>query len=316
MKGKRRKKDVAEFNAHLMDNLIFLHEELRTFSYRHGGYTAFKIFDPKPRDIHKASVRDRLLHHAIHRVLYPYFDKKFIFDSYSSRLGKGTHRAVNRLRALFYKASRNNTATCWVLKCDVRKFFASIDHGILLSVLRKFIADQNIFNLLQKVIGSLSCRGEGVGLPLGNLTSQLFVNIYLNELDRFIKHKLKVKYYLRFADDFVILDAEKERLEKTLKSIEEYLRMELRLELHPKKVSIGTFAAGVDFLGTVNFVGHRIMRTNTKRRMFRKLSQRQEDLVAEIIDADAYDRSLQSYLGILKHLNGYKLRQKLLKINE
>ena len=125
LKGKRSKNDVQEFSFRLMDNILSLHNDLARHAYEHGAYKAFNISDPKPRNIHKATVRDRLLHHAIYRILYQFFDKVFIPDSYSCRKGKGTHKALNRFRAFAYKVSQNNTKTCWVLKCDVKKFFAS-----------------------------------------------------------------------------------------------------------------------------------------------------------------------------------------------
>src|SRR3989344_5697536 len=130
IRGKRKKSDVQEFSLKLMDNLFVLCEDLSSDKYKHGGYKAFNISDPKPRNIHKASVRDRLLHHAIYRMLYPFFDKMFITDSFSCRINKGTHKALNRFREFAYKVSKNNTKTCWILKCDIRKFFASIDHKV------------------------------------------------------------------------------------------------------------------------------------------------------------------------------------------
>ena len=207
--GKKNRRDVQEFSLRLMDNIFSLHRDLSNHIYWHGPYQAFKINDPKPRDIHKAGVRDRLLHHAIYRILYPFFDKIFIADSYSCRIGKGTHKAVNRFRNFSYKVSKNNTWICWVLKCDIRKFFASIDHDILVGILRKYIFTENIIWLLEKIIESFSSEEKGAGLPLGNLTSQLFVNIYLNEFDQFAKHKLKAKCYIRYCDDFVILSENK-----------------------------------------------------------------------------------------------------------
>src|SRR3989338_7502486 len=140
LRGKKNKKDVQEFQLHLMDNILSLHQDLKNKTYKHGGYMAFNISDPKPRNIHKATVRDRLLHHATHRILYPYFDRKFIFDSYSCRLNKGTHKAINRFRSFAYKASRNHTRTCWVLQCDVKKFFASVDHRVSLDILKRYIS--------------------------------------------------------------------------------------------------------------------------------------------------------------------------------
>ena len=193
LRNKRGRKDIEQFAAHLTDNIFDLHRKLQNKTYRHGGYTAFRINDPKPRDIHKASVVDRLLHHAIYRILYQHFDPKFIFDSYSCRRSKGTHRAINRFRQYALKVSENYTRTAWVLKCDIRKFFANIDHSILIDILRKRIPDEDVINLLKEVIGSFHTQGRpGVGLPLGNLTSQLLVNVYMNEFDHFLKRELKI----------------------------------------------------------------------------------------------------------------------------
>jgi RNA-directed DNA polymerase len=152
VRGKRNKKDVQEFQLRLMDNLISLHYDLATEKYRHGGYQAFKINDPKPRDIHKASVRDRLVHHAIYRSLYPFFDRTFIVDSYSCRIGKGTHKALTRFKKFAYVVSKNNSSTCWILKGDIRKFFANIDHDILKNILIEYVADKKILELLNEVI--------------------------------------------------------------------------------------------------------------------------------------------------------------------
>ncbi len=186
LRGKRGKPDVQDFKLRLMDNLMELHDDLIWKRYQHGGYKAFKIQNPKPRGIHKASVRDRLVHHAIYRVLYPEFDKRFIHDSYSCRRGKGTHKAMDRFRSKAYEVSQNHTRTCWVLKLDIRKFFASIDHRIFENILANAIADEDLLWLTNEIIDSFYSVRPGVGLPLGNLTSQLFVNTYMNEFDQFV----------------------------------------------------------------------------------------------------------------------------------
>ncbi len=307
-RGKRNKKDVQEFSLRLMDNIFSLHRDLVNHTYQHGGYQAFKINDPKPRDIHKATVRDRLLHHAIYRILYPFFDKVFSADSYSCRINKGTHKAVNRFREFAYRASKNNTKTCWVLKCDIKKFFANIDHKILVKILREYIPDEDIIKLLKDVIGSFSSEEEkNVGLPLGNLTSQLFVNIYMNKFDQFVKHKLKARCYIRYADDFVIFSENRNWLEKQVFAIQKFLESKLKLKLHPDKIFIKTVSSGVDFLGIVNFSDHRILRTKTKRRMFKKLSKKLKYLEEDLISEKSFNQSVQSYLGMLKHCNGYDI---------
>ncbi len=206
MRDKRRQGEVVEFSAHLLDNVLLLRRELTSRTYRHGPYRPEKINDPRPRDIHIAPVRDRLLHHAIYRIVYPYFDRTFIFDSYSCRRSKGTHLAFNRFREYARDASHNHTRTVWVLKCDIRKFFANIDHTVLKEILLRHIKDADTLRLLCTIIDSFHTKDRhGVGLPLGNLTSQLLVNVYMNEFDQFVKHELRVGHFVRYADDFVIL---------------------------------------------------------------------------------------------------------------
>ncbi len=280
-----------------MYHVLTLHHELATGTYQHGSYHHFKISDPKPRDIHKASVRDRLVHHAIYRVFYPHFDKHFIADSYSCREEKGTHKAMSRFRAFAYKVSHNNTRTCWVLKCDIRKFFASIDHPVLLAILARHLRDERTLALVTGIIQSFSSGTLGKGLPLGNLTSQLLVNIYMNEFDQFIKHTFKVKHYIRYADDFVLLSPDKNYLIHTVPYMELFLREELKLELHPKKLFLKTLASGIDFLGWVNFTDHRVLRTATKKRMFRALR------------GELKPEALTSYRGLLGHGNAFHLQK-------
>jgi retron-type reverse transcriptase len=295
LKGKRNKKDVQEFQYKFGDNLYSLHNDLANKTYQHGGYHAFNISDPKPRNIHKAQVRDRLLHHAIYRVLYPVFDNKFIHDSYSCRKERGTHRAIERFRRFTFKVGRNNTKTCWVLKCDIRKFFASIDQRILIQILENYIEDKEIIELIKIVTDSFTSTGEGKGLPLGNLTSQLLVNIYMNEFDQWMKHVMKAKYYIRYADDFVILSQDKDYLLELTPKIADFLEEHLKLSLHPDKVYIKTFASGVDFLGWVHLPDHRVLRTTTKNRMFKK-----------ILSLPSHNK-IQSFQGLLRYGNTEKL---------
>jgi retron-type reverse transcriptase len=298
--GKTKKTDVQEFQLRLSDNIFDLQYDLKNKVYSHSKYFAFKVNDPKPRDIHKASVRDRLLHHAIYRILYPFFNNTFIADSFSCRLGKGTHRAVKRLNYFYGKVSKNNTKQVWALKCDIRKFFDSINHEILLSILDSYIEDKEIMELLRKIISSFYKKEVGCGLPLGNLTSQLFVNIYMNVFDQFVKHKIRAKYYIRYSDDFIILSDNKKWLEGILIEINRFLSDRLKLSLHPNKVYIKTFSSGVDFLGWINFADFKILRKSTKKRMFRGL-----------LEKGFKKESVQSYLGLLSHGNEYKTRSKI-----
>ncbi len=291
---------MAEFILNFMDNLLALHQELAQKTYRHGPYFAFKINDPKPRDIHKASVRDRLVHNAFSRILCPFLDRYFIYDSYSCRLKKGTHRAINRLGGAGRKVSQNHTRTAWILKGDIRKFFANIDHTILKQILKRYIADTDILWLLEQLIDSFNTKGKiGVGLPLGNLTSQLFINIYMNEFDQYVKRILKIRYYLRYEDDIVILHERRAKLLQLIPILSTFLETKLKLTLHPEKLFLKTLASGVDFLGWVQFPYHRILRTATKRRMFRKLREKPSR------------ETIVSYLGMLRHGNTHKIVQSI-----
>jgi len=301
LKGKKSRKDVLEFERNLMTNILKLNSELSNKTYKHSDYQAFNISDPKPRSIHKAKVRDRLLHHALYRELYPFFDRTFIADSYSCRKNKGTHKAMDRFRVFSNKVSKNNTKTVWVLKGDIRKFFGSVDQKILIQIIKEYISDEDIISLLLEIIGSFQSTKKDVGLPLGNLTSQILVNIYMNEFDQFVKHKLKAKYYIRYADDFVIMSDKKEWLENLLPQIAKFLNERLKLSLHPDKVFIKTLASGVDFLGWIHFPDHIIVRTVTKRRMLKNIKQK-----------EGKKETVQSCLGLLIHGNAKKLSSSII----
>ncbi len=300
LRGKKKREDVAMFRLRLADNLSGLFFDLSKRTYCHGAYTKFTITDPKVREINKSVVRDRVVHHLLYTALCPYFDTKFIHDSYSYRLNKGTHRATKRFTKFIHTVSHNNSRACWVLKCDIRKFFASIDHRILQNILTRHIVDKDILRLLGIIIESFNTEGKnGVGLPLGNLTSQLLVNVYMNEFDQFVKHALKVKNYIRYADDFIFISSEKRELKLLLVRINSFLGEELKLSLHPNKVFIKTITSGVDFLGWVHFPNHRVLRTATKKRMFKRLSK------------NANLESIASYRGMLSHGNTYLLQKQI-----
>ncbi len=271
-----------------------LHSELKNRTYRHSNYTSFYITDPKLRHIHKAIVKDRIVHHAVYRVLYPIFDAGFIYDSYSCRIGKGTHKAVRRLEFFARKVSKNYTGSCFALKCDIRKFFDSVDHEVLKKIIKRKIGDDNALWLVNEIIGSYK-NEIGTGMPIGNLSSQLFANIYLNKLDQFVKHILRVKYYLRYCDDFVILSEDTFYSKSICVEVGQFLKENLNLNFHPQKIIIRKLRQGIDFLGYVVLPHYIVLRTKTKRRMLKRVNSCNFD----------------SYLGLLKHCNGYKLEQKI-----
>lgn len=312
-KGKENKIDVQKFFLDLENNIFDLYRNIKNESYSHSNYESFFICDPKLRHINKAAVIDRVLHHSIVRNIEPLFEKSFIFDSYSSRVGKGAHRAVKRLRKLFLKTSRNRTRTIWALKCDIKKFFDSIDHEILIRLAKEKIKDKRLMVIIEKVIRSYHGK-SGKGVPLGNLTSQLFSNVYLNKFDHFVKRKLKIKYYVRYADDFIILDCDKNKLEKIVNVFDEFLNQNLELKIHPNKISIRKLNQGVDFLGYIIFPTHIVLRTKTKRRMMRKIRKRKLEMEMGVISQHAFNQCVQSYFGMLTHCRGRDIGNEIEKI--
>ncbi len=310
VKGKRNKKDVREFAFRLEDNLFELHKRLKHKTYRHGSYEDFYVQDPKRRHIHKARVADRIVHHLLYKYLYEIFDKTFIYDSYSCRLEKGTHKAVKRLEKFTRKVSRNYTRSCWVLKLDIKKFFASVDHKILLGLLKEKIKDKDILNLLENVITSFN-EEYGKGIPLGNLTSQIFANIYLNELDKFIKNNLKIKYYIRYADDFILLTENKDSIASYIDISYKFLSEELKLKLHPDKIIIRNLKWGIDFLGYIVLPHYILVRTKTRRRIFNKIDAKIEDVKKDSIFLISFSRSVNSYFGVLKHSSSFILQNRI-----
>lgn len=310
IKGKKKRKDVAEFAKNLDAELFNIQHLLADKKYKHGSYYSFYVYDPKKRHIHKAEVRDRVVHQALVNVLEPIFEPQFIFDSYASRENKGTHRAVRRLQYFARKVSKNYTKNCFVLKCDIKKYFDSINHDILLRIIGKTVNDSEILWLAEKIIKSFE-SAPGSGLPLGNVSSQIFANIYLNELDQFIKRKLCIKYYIRYNDDFVILDEDKETLERYLPAIKDFLEVQLKLALHPKKVSIGKYAQGVEFLGYVGLPHYILPKTRTKRRILNKIKKRIYELKGDDISEETFEQSVQSYFGFFSHAKTRRLVEKL-----
>lgn len=309
-KGKMGKQDVLAFSEHFEQHLLQLHADLVSGTYSHGPYIRFLIHDPKQRRIAKASVRDRILHHAICRVITPGFDKTFIFDTYSSRKTKGVHRAIERLQSLAQKLSRNNTQTVWALKCDIRKCFDSVGHDCLIELCARRVRDDRAMALLKDILDSFETR-PGKGIPLGNLTSQLFANIYLDRLDQYAKRELRIKNYLRYTDDFVLLSRDRTELERVLPLIRRFLLHDLDLDLHPAKVSFRKWHQGVDFLGYGHFPYYRVLRTKTKKRMIRKLRNQREEFEARAIDEDEVRQTVASYLGVLSHSRNRGLAKRI-----
>ena len=266
--GKRYRDSTADFNFHLEKDVEILRRELADGTYRHGAYRSFMIHEPKKRMISAAPFRDRVVHHAAHDIIEPLIDKTFIHDSYACRQGKGTHKAVDRAQS-FLRANR------FCLHGDIRKYFPSIDHGILKAMFAKRIVDKKLLWLLTEIVDSAPNLGAYVGrpkgLPIGNLTSQFFANLYLNELDYFVKFELRLRYYLRHMDDFLIFSSDKTCLIEIRNRIRDFLGSELKLELHKSKSQIYETAKGVKFLGFRLYENYRRLAADNVRRFRERL---------------------------------------------
>lgn len=320
-RGKRTKPAVAAFEYNAEGELLQLQRELQSKSYRPGSYRSFIIHDPKKRKISAAPFRDRVVHHALCNVLEPIYEPKFIYDSYANRVGKGTHRALDRAQA-FARRYR------YVLKCDIETFFPAIDHAILRQILWHHIVCADTRWLMGQILDS----GQGIltdeyrmrwfpgddllaairprGLPIGNQTSQFWANIYLNPLDHFIKRELKCRAYCRYVDDFVLFHDDKQRLHQWQQEIEQFLAT-LRLTIHPEKSVVFPVSNGIPFLGFVLLpTQRRLLKQNVKAFLRRFRGQRRAIRQGEAVWADVKP-SLVSWNAHAAHGNTWHLRLKL-----
>lgn len=309
--GKTRKKDVVHFEYNLENNLFTLHDELRTLTYRHGNYERFIINDPKKREIHKATIIDRIVHTLVAKSLEKIYEPVFIKNSYSCRVNKGIHGALNDIVISTRKSSNNYSKNFWYLKCDIKQFFANIDHRTLIDVLKKKIKDEKLLWLLNQTIGSYN-KNPNKGLPLGNFTSQWLANIYLNELDYYVKHELRIKFYYRYADDFLIFNSNRKYLELYYNNIEKFLYNKLRLNFHKGKTVFSKFNRGIDFVGYRILPHYIIIRKKLRKRMIKKVNNSMMSFVKQEIGYCQHYERLNSYLGWLKHCSGYKLSNNLI----
>ncbi len=313
-KGKRNRQSVLRFTYGLEKNLFEIKEELESQSYKPGKYRAFFVNDPKKRLIKAAPFKDRVAHHALCNVIEPVFDKAFIYDSYACRRGKGTHAAVDRLQKFIRAMNGGSKRRIYALKCDITKYFPSVDHETLVAVIGKKVKDKKTLWLIELIIQSSADREapRKSGIPIGNLTSQLFANIYLNELDCFVKHYLGVRRYVRYVDDFIILHESKQKLHGIQRKITEFLKS-LHLELHPKKARVFPVELGVDFLGYVVFCSHRRLRKANVKKFTRKLKKLKAMHEMGLID-EAF-MSLNSWVAHARHADTHGLRVKVLGEN-
>lgn len=318
-KGKRFRPNVLEFNFNLENEIITIQKKLISKTYQPAEYRVFKIIDPKPRQISAAPYRDRVVHHAICNIIAPIFERSYIYDSYANRISFGTHKALRRFTQ-FTRSSR------YILQCDISKYFPTIDHEILKQIIRKKIKCPDTLWLIDTIIDHSNLQEpfehyfpnddpllpliRRKGLPLGNLTSQFFANIYLNEFDRFVKETLKIKKYLRYVDDFALFSDDRDALENSHQEIQKYLANQ-RLVLHPQKTQLSATRLGA------SFVGFRVLPTQIRvlskniRRGRKKIRHICKDVSQGKYDLQHLLNSLQAWRGHLQHGDTWHLQQQL-----
>jgi retron-type reverse transcriptase len=319
-RGKSRSHQAVRFELDLEHNLLTLQGELQSGAYRPGRYRLFVIYDRKPRFIAAAPFRDRVVHHAVMNLIEPPLDRRFIFDSYACRQGKGTHRAVARYQSW----ARRYT---YALKLDVQRYFPSIDHAILKAKLRRHIGDEQVLQLLDLIITNSAginvnepvyFPGDDLltplerlrGIPIGNLTSQFFANLYLNDLDHWIKEILRASAYLRYVDDMVLLDDDKYRLAEWRAAIVEGLARE-RLQLHRSKAQVSRVRDGLDWLGYRVFPERRLLRKDNILRFRRRLRAFARGYAEGRLDWADFDSSVQAWIGHARQADTLGLRRTL-----
>jgi len=346
--NKRNTANALKFELDYEHNLLQLFVEINSGTYIPDRSIAFIIDKPVKREIFAADFRDRIVHHLIIQKLNPLFERTFIYDSYSCRKGKGTHFGINRVDKFIRSCSRNYKQDCYILKLDIQGFFMHINRKILYDKLHRFILDkyhdadkERIIELTKKIVfndpknncvikgkkenwidlpknKSLFYSNEGCGLPIGNLTSQVFANFYMDTFDHFVKHELKIKHYGRYVDDFVIVHEDKAYLKSLIPILSTFLLSTLQLTLHPQKIYLQHYSKGVKYLGAV-IKPHRIYIANrTKGNFYASISKHNEIVRAHKPtkqEKDAFMSSMNSYLGIMKHYKTYKIRKTMLKKN-
>jgi retron-type reverse transcriptase len=282
--------------------LLLLQRELTDGTYEPGSYSYFTIKEPKERIISVSPFRDRVVHHALVNIIEPIYEKRFIYDSYATRKEKGTHKAIARAQ-YFMRKNR------WYLKMDVRKYFDSIDHGVLNAIIRRKIKDPYILNLCEKIIMKGGCGLKG--LPIGNLTSQFFANVYLDGFDHYIKDELKIKGYVRYMDDFCIFDSNKEALKTVRDSVKVFLSKKLRLEAKESATLINSRLHGLPFLGVRIFPGQIRLITENFNRSYKKLMTNEWQYKNDHISYEKYSSSTQSLTAHLNHWGNNLLKSRL-----
>lgn len=322
-KHKTLKDYVKEFEKDLSNNLQVLRIELLLHSYRPCSLTTFVIRDPKTRKISSSEFRDRIVHHALCNIIEPIFDEIFIYDSCANRKGKGTFKAISRFDEfkrkishngkLLYRSYNDNDVVGWCLKADIKHYFEEVRQDVLIDIVKERIADNKTLWLIRIILENHQTKEKGKGMPLGNLTSQFFANVYLNKLDQYVKHALKIKHYIRYVDDFIILHESPEVLKYYKQDINDYLKNKLYIELHPDKSKIIPLRKGITFLGIRIFYYHKLLNKTNLNKFKKKLAKYCEKYDKKRIDYDLIYDFIEGWIAYTKNMDTYNLRNEILR---
>ena len=309
-KGKGYRKEIILFNLKQEEYIMWLYEQLKNKTYKHGGYTEFYVTEPKLRKIEKSRYLDRIVHRwVVDNFLEPCYVPKFINTSYACLKNRGMHKS-----AIYVKNTMRHCKAKWneyyILKMDVAKYFDNINKKILLKILERNIKDQELMWLIKEI---LYANKREKGLEIGNYTSQMFANIYLNEVDQYIKHKLKVKYYCRYLDDSIVIVRTKKEAKEILEKIKKYLKENLELELN-QKTQIFKNKQGVNFCGYKINEYRMKLRDKGKRKLKKKVKKLKEEIQKENLTSKQAKKYLAGHLGYIKYANNYNLLNKIFYI--
>ena len=305
-KNKRLRDDVIIFYMDLETNIMNLYRQIKNDTYKHGDYNIFVVKEPKTRIIMSLPYKDRIVHQwYVEEFVIPYYMPRFIKDTYACIKDRGTHKAVETLQK-YMRIMKRKYGHYYIIKFDIKKYFFNIDRDILFEILKKDIKDKKLLHFTEKLIFDTD---DKKGIPIGNYTSQYFANIYLNELDHFVKEKLRIKYYLRYMDDFIILIDTKEKAKEIKRIINDFLNEKLDLELN-KKSRYYPNELGVDFCGYRVYETHILLRKRSKKKIRKLVKEGNYGYRNNCLDFESFRQKFNSWRGHARHANSYKLRQK------
>lgn len=306
-KGKCYTKEVLEFEMNLETNISNIMRNIEEGTYKFGKYREFTIYEPKKRTIKSLPYQDRVIHQwYIEEFIKPFMLPRFIEHTYACLPNRGGHKAVEDLQRMMRIMKRNYGRNYYILKCDIAGYFYNINKEILFRILKKKINDPQLLEFTKKIIFDENCEK---GIPIGNYTSQLFANIYLNELDQYVKNDLRIKYYLRYMDDFIVICKTKEEAKEYFNILKKFVEQHLDLQFN-KKSKYYPSRLGVDFCGYITYETHRRLRKRSKRNMLKKIKQWNKEYQNNTLDLKIVQESWNSWLGHINHANCYNLMKR------